>query len=124
MIAEEKGELLGFLCCFFEESTSYGTYLDNLHVSTKAKGKGIGTRLTAKMAEEILDNNYKNGFYLWVLNTNVQAIGFYNSIGGISLESVEADDIGDRVFLKTRYVWRDMNEFLNLVGSKELGFRN
>lgn len=118
VIAEENGQLLGFICSYFKESAIYGTYLDNLHVSDAAKGKGIGTKLMGKLAQEINGRNYKNGFYLWVLNTNYAAISFYDRIGGKSLETVEANDIGDTVFQKTRYVWKDMNVFLKVVNTK------
>lgn len=118
VIAEENGLLLGFICSYFKESPIYGTYLDNLHVSDDAKGKGIGTKLMGNLAQEINGRNYKNGFYLWVLNANYAAISFYDRIGGKSLETVEANDIGDTVFQKTRYVWKDMNEFLKMVNTK------
>ena len=118
VIAEENRQLLGFICSYFKENPIYGTYLDNLHVSDTAKGKGIGTKLMGNLAQEIIGRNYKNGFYLWVLNTNYAAISFYDRIGGESLETVEANDIGDTVFQKTRYVWKDMNAFLKLVKTK------
>ena len=118
VIAEDNGQLLGFICSYFEESTIYGSYLDNLHVIDAAKGKGIGTKLMRKLAQEISSRNYKNGFYLWVLNTNYAAITFYDRIGGEALETVEANDIGDAVFRKTRYAWKDMNAFLNVVKTK------
>jgi len=118
LVAEENGTLLGFLCAYFEENLDYGSYLDNLHVGPAAKGKGIGTQLMAKLAKTILERNYPHGFYLWVLDTNYAAITFYDRVGGERLESVEANDIGDQVFSKTRYVWKDMKGFLKLVESK------
>ncbi|MGC1516077.1 MAG: GNAT family N-acetyltransferase [Maribacter sp.] len=118
LIAEENDSLLGFLCSYFNENSEHGTYLDNLHVKTEAKARGIGTRLMANLAEQILDRNENRGFYLWVLATNLPAIVFYERIGGERLESVEANDIGDRTFTKTRYVWKDMKDFLKSVASK------
>jgi ribosomal protein S18 acetylase RimI-like enzyme len=118
LIAEENGAMLGFLCAYFEENPNYGTYLDNLHVGPEAKGKGVGTQLMAKLSETILERNYTHGFYLWVLDTNYAAITFYDRVGGERLESVEANDIGDQVFSKTRYVWKNMDDFLKLVESK------
>lgn len=120
VIAEDDGQLLGFICSYFEEKPVYGTYLDNLHVSDAAKGKGIGTKLIGGLAQEIINRNYKNGFYLWVLNTNYAAITFYDRIGGESLETVEANDIGDTVFQKTRYVWKSMDDLLKLVSEKKV----
>lgn len=121
VIAEEHGELVGFICSYFEEHPVYGAYLDNLHVSANAKGKGIGTLLMQGLAREIKARNHAKGFYLWVLDVNYAAISFYDRIGGQRFESVEANDIGDKIFSKTRYVWSDMDAFLKLVASKKRG---
>ena len=118
LLAEDNGLFVGFICSYFEEDSEHGTYLDNLHVSTAAKGKGIGTQLMAKLAQELQARKSIAGFYLWVLTTNHSAITFYENLGGKALETVEANDIGDTVFQRTRYVWRDMEGFLKLVESK------
>lgn len=115
LVAEENGHLLGFICSYFDEHPIYGTYLDNLHVSVQAKGRGIGTQLMAKLAEELISRKSNLGFYLWVLTTNTSAILFYEGLGGKPLETVEANDIGDSTFFKTRYVWNNMSDFLGLV---------
>lgn len=71
------------------------------------------------LAEDIKARNHANVFYLWVLDVNYAAISFYDRIGGQRFESVEANDIGDKIFSKTRYVWSDMDTFLKLVASKK-----
>ncbi|TVZ16627.1 GNAT family N-acetyltransferase [Maribacter sp. MAR_2009_72] len=118
LLAEEKDRLLGFICSHFDEHPVYGTYLDNLHVNSQEKGKGIGTQLMCKLAEEILLGKYSHGFYLWVLTTNKPAISFYERLGGKVMDTVKADDIGDTIFYKTRYVWSNMQDFLNLARLK------
>ncbi|SFR62708.1 GNAT family N-acetyltransferase [Maribacter stanieri] len=117
-IAEEDGEFLGFMCAYFNHDVQYGTLLDNLHVSLNTQGKGIGTRLIAALAEEIVQRNGENGFYLWVLNTNIAAIKYYEKIGGVAIETVESNDIGDKTFLKIRYYWQNASEFLENVRVK------
>jgi len=115
LLSEEEGELLGFICAFFDQDEIYGTYVDNLHVHFKAQGRGVGTRLMAALAKEIRSRNNDMGFYLWVLETNTSAISFYEHLGGTAIETIEADDIGDTTFFKVRYVWKDVIDLLTLL---------
>lgn len=123
LLAENNENLMGFICSYFNEHADYGTYLDSLQVHAGVKGMGIGTQLMAKLAKEIVNQEFAQGFYLWVLTANPAAIGFYNRIGGSPLETVEGNDIGDAVFLKTRYVWDNMNELLKLIEFKNKGWK-
>lgn len=122
MLAEEKGKLLGFCCAYLNEDFSYGTYLDNLHVSSKAKGKGIGSKLIQNLVAKILDSKCPNGFYLWVLKQNTEAIRFYDQLKGAPVEHVIANDIGDVEFVKIRYVWEDMKKLHSLIYDKSKGY--
>jgi len=117
IIAEENGKLLGFVCAYFNEDNTYGTYLDNLHVGAKAKGKGIGSKLMEKLVEEVIKCNGKS-MYLWVLEDNNDAITFYTNLNGKSIDKVLADDIGDADFIKIRYVWTDVLELKNFITAK------
>lgn len=105
VLAEEEGTLLGFCCAYIDQSTHYGTYLDNLHVSAKAKRRGLGTVLIQKLIQEIKQRNETDKLYLWVLDTNEEAINFYDTLKGRREEPIKADDIGDAEFWKIRYVW-------------------
>lgn len=117
LIVEEEGELLGFVCAYLDENETYGTYLDNLHVSSKAQGRGLGTQLMGKLANQISNHSTK-GLYLWVIEGNNLAIAFYNRLNGKALDSVEADDIGDASFIKIRYVWEDLDQLYKYVTTK------
>jgi ribosomal protein S18 acetylase RimI-like enzyme len=120
LIAEDNEGFLGFMCAYFGHDEKYGTLLDNLHVSLHAQGKGIGTKLMTALAKEILSLDSGNNFYLWVLDTNAPAISYYEKIGGVAIEKVESNDIGDKPFLKIRYYWEHADHFLKLIAKKSL----
>ena len=120
VLAEEQGDLLGFCCAYFNEHQHYGTYLDNLHVSEKASGKGIASRLIQDLVQEISNRN-NHEFYLWVLENNQSAISFYDNLKGQPIEAVEANDIGDAIFIKIRYVWKNLHDLQLLINAKLKG---
>jgi len=55
-VVEHDASIVGFVCAYFQDSTEYGTLLDNLHVSMAMKGKGIGKQLMGIVANEIKMN--------------------------------------------------------------------
>jgi ribosomal protein S18 acetylase RimI-like enzyme len=105
VLAELDGRLVGFACAFLDENTSYGTLIDNLHVSSESQGLGIGRKLMAETAKESAKVHPNNGLYLWVLDQNKRAIDFYENLGGKKMETIEEYSVGDRVVMKRRYVW-------------------
>ena len=119
ILAEDSGHLIGFICLYFEDDALYGTLLDNLHVSSIAKGKGIGTSLMHSAVSAISRRDLATGLYLWVLDNNTDAIKFYEGLGGVMVEKVEADDIGDKSFIKLRYYWDSMPSLLTLLETKK-----
>lgn len=81
MIAVDNNGIAGFICAFGNESPTWGTFIENLHVSKSAQGRGIGKQLmysAAKWADEIFDHK---GVYLEVLEGNLNARNFYHCIG-------------------------------------------
>lgn len=114
IIAEEDAKLMGFSCLYLNADQKFGTYLDNLHVQPNQKRKGIGKILMAKSAQLILDNQLKTPLYLWVITNNVNAIKFYDQIGG-SQEDVHAWAMPDGGLVDTyRYVWYDIEKLAKL----------
>ncbi|MCM4172417.1 N-acetyltransferase [Arenibacter sp. TNZ] len=105
LVAEQDGEICGFACAFMDDNVQFGALLDNLHVSESAKGRGIGKHLISLVAQEVLRNNPTTKMYLWVLKNNRIAIGFYERLGGVNIETVIGNDIGDKEVLKCRMVW-------------------
>ena len=82
IVAELTREIVGFVHSIAEEDPKWGTLLDNLHVRHDTKRLGIGTRLMAETAAWLEERAYTSGLYLWVLENNVPAGRFYDSLGG------------------------------------------
>lgn len=105
ILAEEAGELVGFGCLFLEDDERYGALLDNLHVSHLHSGKGIGTKLMALLAKEILRRAGRRDMYLWVLRDNDAAIRFYERLHAQRKEQLTETELWDHPVEKIRYYW-------------------
>jgi GNAT superfamily N-acetyltransferase len=77
----------GFALWFRNYSTFLalpGIYVEDLFVYPQFRGKGLGRLLLAALAHTAVERNY--GRLEWaVLNWNVDAIGFYESLGAVPL---------------------------------------
>jgi ribosomal protein S18 acetylase RimI-like enzyme len=86
LVAEDGSDsLVGFAHTFLDDDSDWGAYLDNLHVRTADKRHGVGTLLLDLTAQAVLHERPGSGLYLWVLEQNTAAQGFYLARGG-SLE--------------------------------------
>ena len=81
MVAEENSALVGFACVFPEENATFGSFLDNLHVSPELTGRGIGRRLLSESANRLVTRRSCVGLYLWVVEQNYRARRFYERAG-------------------------------------------
>jgi GNAT superfamily N-acetyltransferase len=78
----EDGELMGFVCVSPNHSEENGHLLDNLHVHATFRGLGLGKKLMRYAALWLLRTDHHGDFFLWVLTSNLLAIGFYEKLGG------------------------------------------
>ena len=88
VIAEIDGGAVGFALFFHNFSTwtgKRGLYLEDLYVTPEARGRGVGKALLAHLAGIALDRGCAR-FEWAVLDWNAPAIGFYDSIGAISMD--------------------------------------
>ncbi len=81
ILAEREDDLVGFAHSIVDEDTTYGTLLDNLHVRQDEQRGGFGTRLMVQTAERLAASGITH-LYLWVLEANDRARGFYQALGG------------------------------------------
>ena len=82
IVAEDGVRLVGFAHTVFDDDPSWGALLDNLHVASGCKRRGVGSRLMALTARAVTERTYVTGLFLWVLEQNVEAQAFYRALGG------------------------------------------
>jgi GNAT superfamily N-acetyltransferase len=81
-VAEKDGEIVGMALYYFRYSTWKGKrlFLEDLIVSEKMRGKGLGEQLLKTMISEAEATNC-TGLMWQVLDWNEPAINFYNKFG-------------------------------------------
>ena len=80
---DDAGEVVGFALWYVTFSTwkgRPGLWLEDLFVRPSARGRGLGTALLQELARVCVDRGYPR-FEWWVLDWNVDAQGFYRSLG-------------------------------------------
>lgn len=92
----------------FDADSTWGSLIDNLHVTHDLRGNGIGTALMAAAAEILIERSRANGVYLWVLEQNSTAQAFYQARGGSFVgREVFVPPGGTGTAIKLRYAWPD-----------------
>jgi ribosomal protein S18 acetylase RimI-like enzyme len=104
-LAMVGSRLAGFVCWFVDDDPHYGTLIDNLHVAVAWKGRGIGRRLMRATGLALREDTPGRPAYLYVLEANTAAQGFYDRIGGCVAERTRhtEPDGSDNPVL--RYLW-------------------
>lgn len=112
ILAEHDGELVGLAHTFLDHDPTWGAFVDNVHVRYTVKRQGIGRRLFALTAQEVLRSSPSSGLHLTVLDQNTAAQAFYSARGGTPVERVDVPAPGgDPARLNgkptcLRFVWR------------------
>lgn len=86
-VAEENGKVEGFALWYVRYSTWKGQrmYLEDLLVTEKMRGKGIGKLLFDALFKECKQKQF-SGIMWQVLDWNEPAINFYKKIPGVSFD--------------------------------------
>jgi GNAT superfamily N-acetyltransferase len=87
ILAEQDGELAGFVHVMFDLDPDWGSLIDNLHVDHSRKRSGIGRQLLGRAAQAVVDQADGDAMYLWVLEQNSAAQQFYLAAGAKCVET-------------------------------------
>lgn len=87
-VAEVEENVVGFALYYKRYSTWKGSrlYLEDLIVTDKLRGKGIGKLLFDKLIEEAKEKKY-SGMMWQVLDWNEPAINFYKKYEGVNIDN-------------------------------------
>ena len=88
VIAEYKGEPIGFALFFHNFSTFLGKpgiYLEDLYIRPEMRGRGYGKTLLSFLAKLGLERNCGR-FEWWCIDWNEPSIEFYKSIGAETMD--------------------------------------
>lgn len=116
ILAERDDTLIGFSHVVFDDDPTWGSLLDNLHVTFALKRSGVGTQLLAESAKHVLRHDPNGLLHLWVLEQNTAGQAFYAALGG---EIVERKDRAPNPGYGLRCVWRDPS--ILILNSKTTG---
>jgi ribosomal protein S18 acetylase RimI-like enzyme len=78
----DDGGLAGFVCFEHAADPHWGGFVDNLHTGEAVRGAGAGKALLREAARRIAARDSEAGLWLWVMDDNVPAQGFYAALGG------------------------------------------
>lgn len=98
-VAVRGDEVLGFSCFMPEDKDKkYDSELVSLYVKKKEAGRGIGSNLLISTAKELYSLG-KHNMIVWCFSDNINAISFYEGLGGLKVEEKIAK-IGDETYLE------------------------
>lgn len=87
-VAEHDGAVAGFALWFLNYSTwlgRHGIWLEDLYVTPRLRGTGLGRALLAELARICVRNGYGRLDW-WVLDWNSAARSFYESLGAAAMD--------------------------------------
>jgi len=117
IVAEQSDAVVGFVHMILDEDPPWGALLDNLHVTYQPKRHGIGKRLMADAARELIRRRpVDRRFYLWVLAQNTAAQAFYAACGGTNVETTLYGPFpGGGQALSHRIAWPDATALVSTL---------
>lgn len=114
-VASVGADLLGFICVLTDEDPRWGVHVDNLHVRHDAQGGGLGAALLRTAAAWTIAEQPGRGLWLWVMEANHSARGFYRRLGGVERDQTLLRDPAGGSAPNLRCCWPDARLILDLV---------
>ncbi len=110
LLAEDDEGLAGFVCVQGDQDPTWGSFVDNLHVATRAKRRGVGSTLMRRSGAWLAQHHPGLGVHLLVLASNAAARSFYERLDGACAETSRMETHGGARVESCRYVWRRAGE--------------
>ena len=104
-IAEDENGFLGFAAAMPDEELAGAWYLDSLHVSENARGKGVGTALIKTVGEYALSEEYEK-MSICIVKGNDKAANLYRKLGARHYK-----DFTGKMSLSEKLLWDDLKIF-------------
>ncbi|WP_018151243.1 GNAT family N-acetyltransferase [Leeia oryzae] len=114
LLAEANGQLQGFSYVQADRHPHWGSLLDNLHVDPDLHRTGIGKQLLLHTARWCMDNATHPGLHLWVLQSNAQALAFYQALGAQAVSDDVWSPPGGGAIPRFCYAWADVNHLADM----------
>ena len=106
LLATEDAALVGFVCVHAARDADWGSFVDNLHVASAQKRRGIGATLMRSAGAWLCARGHGAlGVHLLVLEENASARRFYERLGARNAETREMETHGGAWVRSCRYVW-------------------
>jgi ribosomal protein S18 acetylase RimI-like enzyme len=102
LMADTTDGPVGFVAVWCRPSP----FVDNLHVSPPMRSRGIGAALMRAAAGRLIELGYSTA-YLWVFDSNVAAIRFYERLGAARARRAMKEFFGQGVPC-VRMEWSDL----------------
>ena len=111
-VASLDENMVGFSCLLLNDDPAFGSLLDNLHVSMTLQKSGVGKLLMKECAKSICDKSNTKKMYLWVYESNKNAIRFYERLGGINVETADRQNEDGTKAKALRCIWTDGSQLI------------
>jgi GNAT superfamily N-acetyltransferase len=105
---QQPSRLAGFVCAYAAHDPTWGTLLDNLHVTPTFQRTGLGTQLMSAAARWCVANHLGPRLYLWVLEANTAARRFYERLGATDVGMDTWSPPGGGAIARRRYAWSSL----------------
>ena len=115
-VAYEEDIFLGFAAGMQDQELENIWYLDSLHVSADARGKGVGTALIRTIGRYAQEQGYA-GMSICIVKGNDDAGNLYKKFGAKHLKDFE-DDFCGTVSQSEKLLWENLNILLENIDYK------
>lgn len=104
-LAVEGSDPVGFVCVYGAHDPEWGSFVDNLHVASRAKRNGVGSSLMRQAGAWLARRHPDLGVYLLVLEANASARRFYERLGARNAGVSTMETHGGALVRSCRYTW-------------------